>query len=607
MRLRTIPPAASALDRLGANARLNKAGAGMRTPEVDQVLADPDFDAGLVELAEKVGGTHAALRVEGAGYLNEMSATHQERSTSAWRGFGRWILRAYDVYVDEDKFAQLRQLDRRHTLIFLFSHRSYLDAWVLPEAMASQQIGPAFGFGGANLNFFPFGTLGRRTGVVFIRRDTQEIPVYRFALRSYIAQLVRNRSDLGWSIEGGRTRTGKLRPPAYGILRYVVDAVESVDGPEVLVVPISMVYDQLHEVAKMTSEARGGRKNPENFRWLVRFALDQRQRLGRAFIDIGEPIPLRERLAELRKEDADSHAVERLALEVMHRINQATPVTATAVVSLSLLGQDRALDLEEVLATVQPLASYIAKRDWPVAGLDSLNDRSTIRRTLQQMVASGVLTSYDEGTAPVYAINEHQHLVAAFYRNTAIHMLVHRAIAELALLGSAEDPGSSVTDTALRLRELLKFEFFFPGREQFEQDVAAELTLIGDDDLADLPLLLAPLVLRPFIDAYHVVSERLAALEGDNLDDETAFLAECLRVGKQWDLQRRVTSTESVSTELFRTALRLAQHRDLLRAPEGQTANELHSRRQQFAAEVEADCRRVNRIADLALGGRRGS
>jgi glycerol-3-phosphate O-acyltransferase len=583
--------------------RLSRNPVDQQTAEVTQVLADPEFEAGLADLAGRLGSSPAAVRAEAVRYLTEMSATHEERSTSAWRQFGRWILRAYDVYVDEDKMARLKQLDRRHTLIFLFSHRSYLDAWVLPEAMASRHIGPAFGFGGANLNFFPFGTLASRTGMVFIRRATTDIPVYRLALRSYIAQLVRNRSDLGWSIEGGRTRTGKLRPPAYGILRYVVDAVESVDGPEVLVVPISMVYDQLHEVAKMTSEARGGRKNPENFRWLVGLARDQRQRLGRAFIDVGEPIPLRERLASFRREDAEAHAVERLALEVMHGINQATPVTATAVVSLSLLGQDRALDLEEVLATVRPLAKYIAARNWPVAGLDSLNDRSTVRRTLQQMVSSGVLTCYDEGTAPVYAITEHQHLVAAFYRNTAIHMLVHRAIAELALLGAADDPGRSVLDEALRLRELLKFEFFFPGREKFEKELSAELALIGTQDLEKVDLLLAPLVLRPFLDAYHVVADRLAALEGDDFE-EAAFLADCLRVGKQWDLQRRVASTESVSTELFRTALRLAQHRELLEAPEGQSPAELHDRRLRFDVEIEGDCDRVNRIADLALRGR---
>ena len=92
-------------------------------------------------------------------------------------------------------------------------------------------------FGGANLNFFPMGAWAKRTGTIFIRRQTKDIPVYRFVLRAYAAQLVQNHANLTWSIEGGRTRTGKLRPPRYGLLRYVVDAVQSFDGPEVLLVP----------------------------------------------------------------------------------------------------------------------------------------------------------------------------------------------------------------------------------------------------------------------------------------------------------------------------------------------------------------------------------
>ena len=65
-------------------------------------------------------------------------------------------------------------------------------------------------------------------------------------------------------IEGGRTRTGKLRPPVHGILRYLAAAVEAEPGPDVYVVPIAIVYDQLHEVAGMTAEARGSRKTPED-------------------------------------------------------------------------------------------------------------------------------------------------------------------------------------------------------------------------------------------------------------------------------------------------------------------------------------------------------
>ena len=83
--------------------------------------------------------------------------------------------------------------------------------------------------------------------------------------------------------------------------------------------------------------------------------------------------------------------IERIALDVEHRINRATPVTPTAVVSLALLGADRSLSISEVLATVRPLASYIAARNWAVAGAADLTNRSTIRWTLHQLVASGVV------------------------------------------------------------------------------------------------------------------------------------------------------------------------------------------------------------------------
>ena len=145
---------------------------------------------------------------------------------AAFRRFSQWLARAHDVYVDEDSIARLRALDRQHSLLFLFSHRSYLDGALVPEVVASGRMSTPFTFGGANLNFFPMGGIASRSGVIFIKRSTSDIPVYRQALRSYIAQLLKNKANLAWSIEGGRTRTGKLRPPAFGIMRYVADAVE---------------------------------------------------------------------------------------------------------------------------------------------------------------------------------------------------------------------------------------------------------------------------------------------------------------------------------------------------------------------------------------------
>jgi glycerol-3-phosphate O-acyltransferase len=370
----------------------------------------------------------------------------------------------------------------------------------------------------------------------------------------------------------------------------------------------------------MTTEAYGATKRPEDFRFLVRLARQQGERLGRAYLDFGEPLPLRKRLEELRAEEAGTGTeIERIALDVEHRINRATPVTPTAVVSLALLGADRSLSISEVLATVRPLASYIAARNWAVAGAADLTNRSTIRWTLHQLVASGVVSVYDAGTEPVWGIGAEQHLVAAFYRNAAIHIVVDRAIAETALLAAIEGAEGSmdglvqptaVRDEALSLRELLKFEFLFSARAQFEKELADEVRLLGRVDdtskaasaadvrglLEKADVLLAHLVLRPFLDAYHIVADRLAAYDDESFD-ENAFLAECLEVGKQWELQRRIASAESRSMELFKTALRLARHRELVGGVEDLN---IARRRREFADEVAAAVRRVNTIAELA-------
>ncbi len=589
--------------------------------EVGELLHDKRFQKAVADAAAEQGRPEEEVWSEVKGYLHEMSAAHDDRASQGWARMGEWFLRAYDVLVDEEAMQKLREVDRSHSLALAFSHRSYLDGMVIPNALSSRRFSPTYTFGGANLNLPIIGSVASRTGLIFIRRSTQEIPVYRLALRSYIRQMVTNKRNMAWSIEGGRTRTGKLRPPVHGILKYLTDTVQAQgdgdDAPDVQVVPVSVVYDQLHEVSLMTKESRGASKTPEDWRWLVRFARLQRNRLGRAYLTVGEPFSLRARMDELAAEGVTGHqAVERVALDISHRLNRATPVTVTAIVSLALLGADRALTSDEVLDTVAPLAAYIDARHWPVAGAADLRDRATIRRALAELAQSGVLTCYDGGTEPVWKIDDDQHLVAAFYRNTVIHILVERAIGELALLTVSElEPDADLPEggalqvgweEAKRMRDLLKFEFFFPNRADFEVDLRTELQLLVGEDVTDMTserareLLvnarphLAHLVLRPFLDAYLVLADRLAD-RGDHPVQEDDLLADSLAVGQQWALQRRVASAESISLELFRTALALARHRGLLAGGEG-----AGTAREAFAAELRDSVRRINIIGEIA-------
>jgi glycerol-3-phosphate O-acyltransferase len=574
-------------------------------------LDAPHVREALEELATETGRAPGDLRTELEACLRELAAAHDPIALASWTRLGRWALRSYTIEADEAALDRLRRLDERHTLVWLPSHRSYLDGLVLPVLLHEREFSPLYLLGGVNLDFWPLGPMLRRTGIVFIRRSTADDPVYRLALREYVGALVRGSANLSWMIEGGRTRTGKLRPPRYGVLRYVADAARAEPDDRVLLVPVSIVYDQLHEVAAMAAEATGAGKRAEGVGWLLRYARQLGRPMGSVHVDLGEPIPAAERLLEFEEEPAggDRHAVERLALEVCHGINRVTPVTPTAMVTLALLEADRALTLDEVMTTLAPLVRHLERRRWPVAGNVDLHDRALVRRTLAQLEATGVVRGFDGGLEQVWGLRPDQHLVAAFYRNTILHAFLNRAIGELVLVALAEKPGADVAgaglDEALRLRDLLKFEFFFSRKLEFVDEMRAEIELLDPDwgsGATDVDVWLerarphvAHLVLRPFLEAYLVVAERLAAVPPSEGVEAERFGDDCLGVARQWALQRKLASAESVSLELLGSALRLAEHRGL--TTPGPDAG---ARRAAFADQLREVVRRVRTIAEMA-------
>lgn len=583
----------------------------VESPLLNSLLDSHRYQDGVHTLADTLGRGRDEVQGLAESYLRQMATIHSVAVTPWWERFGSWLMRGFEPVVDESGLSRLQELDGEHTLVFLISHRSYLDEWVVPWAVHQAGIDRMSTFAGANLDFFPLGAVARRVGMMHVKRSSGGDPIYKYVLRSQLGHLVDHEANMMWSIEGGRTRTGKLRPPRLGLLRYLVDAVEAEDGPEVYVVPTSMLYDQIpvNEVRLMTLEALGRAKRPENMRWFLDYISHLSSRLGRVYINVGEPLPLRERLAELRARDPEGRSiVERLAVDVCHRINQATPVTATAAVCIALLGSGRALDAEEILETIRPIVDYLDARGWPTAGGADLRDLATIEAALEALVTTNVL-SVHRGSTQVWSIAPRQHLTAANYRNSAIHVLLAPAVAEVSLMGAmvAEgDPMDALADTD-RLRDLLKFEFFFPERRQFAAELAREIGVDQTDpDFSTvmsrrvaavyfdrLQIHVSSLVLRPYLDAYAVVAHTLA--DDDSLDgiEEERFLERCLGVGREWVLRGWLANGESNSLEMFRNAFRLAEHRDLI----DQEAPDVRARRAAFRDEIDDYRHRMDQIA----------
>ena len=559
--------------------------------DVAEAIGDSaGYRADVAALAARLGLTETETAERTRAALDSLVASMSPVAVDLLYGALRPLhAYAWDVQADTAGLGRLRELNRRHALVFLPSHRSYADPLLLADVLAEHDFPRNHIVGGDNLRIWPISLLARRAGFVFIRRSSGDDEIYKLALREYLGYLLAKRFNLEWYMEGGRSRTGKLRPPRYGLLAYVAEAVARGRARDACLVPVAITYDQLREVSAMAAEQGGGAKKPEGLSWLASYARGQLTRVGTVYVCFAEPLSVREALGPSGQDDPDARrlAVQKMAFEVAVRINRVTPVTATALVTLALLGvRDRALTLGQVRGVLEPLCSFLAERGLPYSG-DVLRTETGVRQVLDALAQQNVVTIYTGGEEPVYAIERGQHLVAAFYRNSAIHHFVHRAIAELVLLSKPGDRW----DEAMRLRDQLKFEFFFPDKASYREELGAELRRLhpswetvadGRAVLERARVLVASRVLRSFLDAQLVVAERLAAHAPGQPVAEPGFLDECGGVGRQMLLQGRLHGPESLSRELFSGALKLAANQDLM----GPGGEELARGRRALAARL---------------------
>ncbi|MDQ6606248.1 MAG: glycerol-3-phosphate 1-O-acyltransferase [Actinomycetota bacterium] len=560
----------------------------------EQITATAAFRAELEKLADRSARPFEAVMAEATSALRELATVQSPVAIDAFRLLlSPMHVRAYDVEVDLEGLERLRELNRRHALVFLPTHRSYADPLVLAEVLHANDFPRNHLLGGNNLAFWPIGPLGKRAGVIFIRRSFGDDPVYKLAVREFLGHLVAKRFNIEWYIEGGRTRTGKLRPPKYGLLHYLVTALDRGRAEDVMLVPVSINYSRLQEVATMAEEQRGKQKRSEGIGWLAGYMRAQLRRIGNVRIDFGEAISLRDALAEAGDGGA---RLEKVAFRICAGINRVTPVRPPSLVTFALLGTPgRALTLDQVQRIVAPTIEYVRSREIP-GDVQALQNPARLRAELDQLVQAGVVTCYEGGIEPVWSIAPGNHTVAAFYRNGVLHHFINRAIVELGLLYAARHAKSgealvgAAWEQSLRIRDLLKFEFFFADKERFREELSEELARLDPDWraragspeaagelLRQSGLLVANRALRSFLDAQLVVAERLAARDPREPVDKGAFLDECLGVGRQMLLQGRLHSAESLSQELFASALALAGNRDLVDPGRGQLRQARHA------------------------------
>ncbi len=585
---------------------------------VDENLqAGCQFNSAIDNLSAELGEPRRELMREAQAYMREMIARPSTFWIDVMGALNHFVCRqGYEANIACDKkgIERVRKLVRENPSVILWTHKSHVDGFAMNAVCFDNDFPAPHILGGVNMAFAGFGFLGRRSATIFIRRTFKNNPLYKLVLRHYIGYLMEKRFPLSWAFEGTRSRVGKLMPPRYGLLKYALDAARETDARNIHILPVTISYDLITDVADYAAEQTGTKKKPETLRWFLGYLSRLRQPMGRVYINFSEPVVL-----ERAPPENDSLALSKIAFQVAVSVNAATPITLPSLASMVLLGATpQALTTEELRVEVSALIEWANCRNIQMTSDFDLENVDHLRAIASIMIDSGLVTRFAEGPQSVYGIAPDQQLQASYYRNTVIHYFVNKAITELALAkanDAHDEPAAEVFwEEAERVRDLMKFEFFYSPLPQFREELKGELSDIegqwesvlaeGSTAISQMLATAQPFVahatLLHFIEAYSVVADLLAGLAADESFDEQDCVTRATKYARQLYLQRRISSEASISALLFRNAYKLMDNQKLIVVED----DSLSSRRNSIALELRDLLARLHRIRALALTAR---
>jgi glycerol-3-phosphate O-acyltransferase len=341
---------------------------------------------------------------------------------------------------------------------------------------------------GDNLSFWPLGPILRRGGAFFIRRSFKGKKLYPVLVDAYMRRLIVEGFPLEFFVEGGRSRTGKLLAPKFGLLTMVVDAALKLRMKKVFFVPVSIGYERIIEERSYVHELGGGEKQKENVGGLLKTSEVLRSKYGRLYVQFGKVLAfddvlkwtLGEERAESRDEITPSQRralVQRVGHRVTYQIDRVTVVTPAALVASALLvHQRRGIARSALIERAVMLLEALRRQGARVADALVAEDGVTLREdTLDQALglfydAKLVREAEATGGEAIYRVSDQRRLALEYYKNNLLHFFVPSALISAALLrGEGTLSLAELRERVRWLSRLFKYEFMYRADAPFER------------------------------------------------------------------------------------------------------------------------------------------
>ena len=435
---------------------------------LERIAEDPELEKMLYALAKEKEKSVTDLKRLAMKYAKEISSDVSTPYLEFLLACLNWFFKHFykGIYVDPEEIKKLKQAIAKGPLVLTPNHRSHVDYLLIGYLLYQHDIAVPQTAGGINMAFWPLGRLGRRCGAFFMRRTFQGNPIYKQVFQTYLKILVREGYLQEFFIEGGRSRTGKLRMPKRGMLAMYSQVMMEHAATDLQFLPTCITYEKILEQKSYTEEIEGKIKQKEKTRDLLKLRnfLFRRSSYGQIYVHFDAPISWNEVVATTTQK---TELVNALANRITHAINRQAVVTPTALAATALLTHtSRGITLSQCHELFAELLHYLRWKSIKMSDLLKNSEEFAFKEAMQQFQSSRLLNLHQGLEGDFYEVSPNARTDLDYYKNTAIHYFVSLSLWSNLLLQQRSDTFSltSLIDDYSDIQKLFSFEFRFSTR-----------------------------------------------------------------------------------------------------------------------------------------------
>jgi glycerol-3-phosphate O-acyltransferase len=537
--------------------------------------------------------------------LNEIKADFSKTYINSFQKLlDASLPKLYDGINFDENEVDFRQLVKDSSVVLVPNHQSHAD-YVAINYMVYKKYGfPLYVAGGNNLNIFPIGTLFRKSGCFFIRRSFGADILYKLTLEAYLFYLLYKQKPIEFFFEGGRSRTGKLLPPRYGLYQMLLEAHSflPVDVKKDLkFVPVSIAHEYVPEQKALTKELGGSKKRKESAGQVFGLVKLFARQFGSVHINLGKPVTAAKSDDKDLKED-----VQKLAFDCFRRVGKNMVVTPSSLMALILLDEaSGALKWVDIYAKAKAIIKFCDTYGIPFTTSLKLEKlETTLGRALDILIGNNKVEVIGRSSRghTFYSIKEDSRLEILYFKNSILHHFLIACSINSAWINLFNGKITSVHDLKehfMKQRKQLKHEFYLPTVKEYftnslkmiSDAIGRELTSLNECmELSHKELYSIASYLGVFSrsmsyihEAYFVCAITIkqlsdASTDGFKMDEYSKSFKE--NFDQEKAVARVIRFTESSSTPLMKNAMKYFMQ-------EGMVVNESGSYKVSNAQELE--------------------